>query len=96
MNLELFPAAQNNGAAGGAAAAGRCNGGLGSDAEKSVVKLGGNCGAVGHQSEVARRRPGGGRYPCLINVRPRLVLGWQRRAGTVVARLHYYSSTCAK
>ena len=56
MNLELFPAAQNNGAAGGAAAAGRCNGGLGSDAEKSVVKLGGNCGAVGHQSEVARRR----------------------------------------
>ena len=36
MNLELFPAAQNNGAAGGAAAAGRCNGGLGSDAEKSV------------------------------------------------------------
>ena len=73
MNLELFPAAQNNGAAGGAAAAGRCNGGLGSDAEKSVVKLGGNCGAVGHQSEVARRRPGGGRYPCLINVRPRLV-----------------------
>ena len=66
---------------------------MGSDTEKSVVKLGGNCGAVGHQSEVARE--GGqevARYPCLINVRQWL----QHRARTVVARLHYYSSTCAK
>ena len=96
MNLELFPAAQNNGAAGGAAAAGAVMEVWVQTRKKVLGQLGGNCGAVGHQSEVARRRPGGGRYPCLINVRPRLVLGWQRRAGTVVARLHYYSSTCAK
>ena len=38
---------------------------MGSDTEKSVVMLGGNCGAVGHQSEVARRWPGGGQVPVL-------------------------------
>ena len=38
---------------------------MGSDTEKSVVKLGGNSGAVGHQSEVARRWPGGGQVPVL-------------------------------
>ena len=91
MNLELFPAAQNNGAAGGAAAAGAVMEVWVQTRKKVLGQLGGNCGAVGHQSEVARRR----QVPVLNQCQAAAGAGsapGRDRCGA----LHYYSSTCAK